>query len=51
MAVLPAPARLHSDVAAAHPEAGFRVIGAAIAGDAARTLGKKRRSARALSLG
>ena len=29
------------DVAAAYSEAGFRVIGTAVAGDAARTLGEK----------
>jgi len=33
--------RLQRDVAAAYEEAGFRVIGAAVAGDAARTLGEE----------
>ncbi len=33
--------RLQRDVAAAYGEAGFRVIGAAVAGDAARTLGEE----------
>jgi len=33
--------RLQRDVAAAYSEAGFRVIGAAVAGDAARTLGEE----------
>jgi hypothetical protein len=33
--------RLQRDVAAAYAEAGFRVIGTAVAGDAARTLGEE----------
>jgi hypothetical protein len=33
--------RLQRDVAVAYEEAGFRVIGAAVAGDAARTLGEE----------
>ncbi len=33
--------RLQRDVAAAYTEAGFRVIGTAVAGDAARTLGEE----------
>jgi len=33
--------RLQRDVVAAYEEAGFRVIGAAVAGDAARTLGEE----------
>jgi hypothetical protein len=33
--------RLQRDVAAAYSEAGFRVIGTAVAGDAARTLGEE----------
>ncbi len=33
--------RLQRDVAAAYEKAGFRVIGAAVAGDAARTLGEE----------
>ncbi len=33
--------RLQRDVAAAYSEAGFRVIGIAVAGDAARTLGEE----------
>ena len=44
--------RLQRDVAAAYSEAGFRVIGTAVAGDAARTLGEEKpRSTRAPSRG